>query len=129
MKHIWLVGLLFLFIGTTAAAQADIFNPMRDAIKAGNAKELAKHFNQSVDLNLEGNTSIYSKTQAEIVIRDFFQKHPKSDFAIVHTGSSKGGLQFAIGRFVSGGQNYSVLMRVRQVGEVFLIHEISFVKE
>lgn len=110
-------------------AQADIFAPMKAAIKGGDAKELAKHFNQSVDINLEGNVNAYSKTQAEFVLRDFFKKHPVTDFTVVHTGSSKGGLLFAIGNYLSGQEKYSVLMRVKQVADTNLIHEISFVKE
>lgn len=112
-----------------ALAQAEIFSPMKDAIKAGDATQLTKTFAQSVDINLEGNISTYSKAQSEFVLKEFFKKHPVSDFSIVHMGSSKGGLQFAIGRYLTGKDSYNVLMRVRQVGEDYLVHEISFVKE
>jgi hypothetical protein len=106
-----------------------IFVPMKDAVKAGDASELAKYLNTSIDLNLEGEVSTYSKAQAEFVLRDFFKKHTPDDFSIVHTGSSKGGLQFAIGKYQSGADNYNVLMRVREVNKAFLIHEMSFTKE
>ncbi len=112
-----------------ANAQSEIFNPMKEAIKASDAGALVKTFAPSVDLNLEGNINSYSKAQSEFVLKDFFKKHPVSDFSIVHMGSSKGGLQFAIGRYLSGKDSYNVLMRVRQVGEDYLVHEISFVKE
>lgn len=110
-------------------AQADIFTPVRDAIKAGSAKEAVKSFNQSLDINLEGEINTYSKTQSEFVLRDFFKKHPPTDFTIVHTGSSKGGLQYAIGNYKSNGETYNVLIRVKQAGNTYLVHEISFVKE
>lgn len=110
-------------------AQPEIFNPARDAIKKGDATQLVKTFAVSVDINVEGNISTYSKTQSEFVLKEFFKKHPVSDFAIMHTGSSKGGLQFAVGRYLTGGEVYTVLIRVRQVGEPYLVHEISFVKE
>jgi Domain of unknown function (DUF4783) len=125
-----LVG-LFLMVSSafSVLGQSEIFEPIKDVIKAGSAKEMVKFLNQSVDINLEGNVSNYSKTQAEFILRDFFKKHVPSDFSIVHTGSSKGGLQFAIGRYVSGSDSYNVLMRVKEVNGVNLIHEISFVKE
>lgn len=110
-------------------AQGDIFAPMKDALKAGSAKELVKYLNQSVDINMEGNVSTYSKAQAEFVFRDFFKKHPVNDFNIVHTGSSKGGLQFAIGRYLGTGESYNVLIRLKDVDGSNLIHEINFVKE
>jgi hypothetical protein len=122
------VGLLSLAFGV-AQAQSTIFDPMKEALKAGSARELVKYVNQSVDINLNGNINTYSKTQAEFVLRDFFKKHSVSDFKIVHTGSSKGGLQFAIGRYVAIGESYNVLIRVKEVENTHLIHEISFVKE
>ena len=112
-----------------AWGQGDIFAPMKEALKAGSAKELVKYLNQSVDINLEGNVSTYSKAQAEFVFRDFFKKHPVTDFNIVHTGSSKGGLQFAIGRYLGTGESYNVLIRLKEVEGANLIHEINFVKE
>ncbi|MBA4144150.1 MAG: hypothetical protein C0523_00185, partial [Cytophaga sp.] len=111
------------------AQQAELFNPMKDALKTGNAKEVVKFFNTSVDMDIEGTVDSYSKTQAEFVLRDFFKKHPPTDFNIVHTGSSKGGLQYAIGRYNSNGENYNVMLRVKEVNKVNLIHEINFVKE
>ncbi len=102
---------------------------MKNALKTGNAKEVIKFFNTSVDMNVEGNVDTYSKAQAEFVLRDFFKKHPPTDFNIVHTGSSKGGLQFAIGRYTSSSDSYNVLLRVKEVEGVNLIHEINFVKE
>ncbi len=116
-------------LGTQAWSQPEIFNPAKEAIKKGDATALVKAFAVSVDINLEGNINTYSKAQSEFVLKEFFKKHPVTDFAIMHTGSSKGGLQFAVGRYLTGGEVYTVLIRVRQVGEPYLVHEISFVKE
>ncbi|WHZ07512.1 MAG: hypothetical protein OJF59_001265 [Cytophagales bacterium] len=126
MKYLLLAGgLLFSLV---VQAQT-IFLPMRDAVKSGNSSELVKYFNTSVDLNLEGEVNTYSKAQAEFVLRDFFKKHPPTDFTIVHSGASKAGLQFAIGKFKSGNDSFVVLMRVREVQKTYLIHEMSFTKE
>ena len=124
-----LVWLLVIFAGNEAIAQADIFAPFKEVIKAGNSKDMVKFLNQSVDMNLDGEVNTYSKAQAEFALRDFFKKHPAKDFSIVHTGSSKGGLQFAIGRYLSNSESYSALIRVKEVEGSYLIHEINFVKE
>jgi Domain of unknown function (DUF4783) len=125
----WIFTVVFLLLSHLMWAQADIFEPMKDALKAGSAKELAKNLNQSVDINLEGEVNTYSKAQAEFVLRDFFKKYPSSDFTIEHTGSSKSGLQYAIGNYKSNNDQFNVLIRVKQAANVYLIHEISFVKE
>jgi hypothetical protein len=132
IKEYYRILLFFMvlgFSGSQAFAQDDIFAPFKEVIKAGNSKDMVKFLNQSVDMNLDGEVNTYSKAQAEFALRDFFKKHPPKDFSIVHTGSSKGGLQFAIGRYLSNGESYSALIRVKQVGESYLIHEINFVKE
>lgn len=128
-RRLVLAGLFWLVSTMGVLAQSDIFAPMKDAIKAGNAKELAKYFNQSVDVTLDGEANTYSRAQAEFVLRDFFKKYPPSEFTIVHTGSSKGGLQYAIGNFKSSTAQFNTLLRVKQADNVYLIHEISFVKE
>src|SRR5882672_2458987 len=97
MKRTVLLMVFSSVFSLNLSAQTEIFAPMKDALKAGSAKELVKYLNTSVEINMEGNSSNYSKAQAEFVFRDFFKKHPVTDFNILHTGSSKGGLQFAIG--------------------------------
>ncbi|MBL7864608.1 MAG: DUF4783 domain-containing protein [Cyclobacteriaceae bacterium] len=129
MRRLATIGILWVVAATAGVAQPEIFNPVRDAIKSNDATALVKSFAVSVDINLEGNINTYSKAQSEFLLKDFFKKHPVTDFTIVHTGSSKGGLQFAIGRYLSANESYNVLIRVRQVGEPYLVHEISFVKE
>lgn len=132
IRSIYPIILIFLAVGLAevkVAAQDTIFAPFKEVIKAGNSKDMVKFLNQSVDMNLDGEVNTFSKAQAEFALRDFFKKHPPKDFSIVHTGSSKGGLQFAIGRYLSNGESYSALIRVKEVEEAYLIHEINFVKE
>ena len=129
MRKKWAFTVILILTWQFTLAQEDIFAPIRDAIKTGSAKEAVKSFNQSLDINLEGEINTYSKTQSEFVLRDFFKKHPPTDFTIVHTGASKGGLQYAIGNMKSNNETYNVLIRVKQSGNTYLVHEISFVKE
>jgi hypothetical protein len=72
----WVFTFVFVLISQLLWAQADIFAPMKDALKAGSAKELVKHVNQSVDINLEGEVNTYSKAQSEFVLRDFLKSTP-----------------------------------------------------
>lgn len=128
MKN-WLFLVLLGVATTQAVAQAEWHGPIREAIKAGDAKALVRHFNTSIEIKLDGNVSSFSKTQGEFVMRDFFKNSPPANFTIMHTGASKGGLQYAIGRYESGGNSYIVVIRVKDVGGQLLIHEMSFVKE
>lgn len=128
-KWSFLVVIVALWGPLGAFAQEDVVAQVKETIKAGSAKELVKYFNQSVDVTLDANTQTYSKTQAEFVLRDFFKQHPPSDFSIVHQGSSKGGLPYAIGQYKSNTESYRVFIKIKTVSKAQLVHEISFSKE
>jgi hypothetical protein len=125
---ILVLAILFLR-AASVFGQTDVVGQVKDAIKAGSAKELSKYLNQSVDVTIESKVETYSKAQAEFVFRDFFKQHPATEFSIIHQGSSKGGQPFAIGQYKSGTDTYRVFMKIKTVGNLQLVHEISFVKE
>jgi hypothetical protein len=131
MKIIRYVGLVFWLLAFTGAmAQSNtVVDQVKETIKAGSAKELAKYLSASVDVTIEGKPNNYSKAQAEFVLRDFFKANPPSEFSIIHQGSSKGGQPFAIGQYKSGGSIFRVWMKLKTSGNQSLIQEISFVKE
>lgn len=116
-------------INPALAQNNEVVDQVKEAIKAGSAKELSKHLSQTIDVTIDGKLQNYSKAQAEFVLRDFFKAHPPSDFSIIHQGSSKGGQPFAIGKYVSGSDQYRVWMKIKAVNKDQLIHEISFVKQ
>lgn len=123
-----IVGLC-LMASHTVFAQNEIFNPIKDVLKTGNAKEVSRYLSQSVEIGVDGNLNTYSKAQAEFVLRDFFKKHPPTDFNIIHTGESKTHQPYAIGRYQSSTENYSLLVRTKDVNGQNLIQELTFQKE
>lgn len=58
------------------------------AFKTGNATKIASYFGENVDLSILENESLYSKSQAEQILKNFFVKHKPSEFTIVHKGKS-----------------------------------------
>lgn len=129
---IFLLGIVCgftLLMTNVAKGQGEIINDVKEAIKTGSSKEIAKFLNQNVDVTLEGEMQSYSKTQAEYVLKDFFKNNPPSSFTIVHQGASKGGLPYAIGQYMSKDDTYRVWLRIKNTSNKYLIHEISFIKE
>ncbi|MTI38771.1 DUF4783 domain-containing protein [Fulvivirga lutimaris] len=127
-KYIWTLMILFT-ANTIVFGQGEIIDDVKNAIKTGSSKELTKFLNNNVDVTIDGNVESYSKTQAEFALRDFFKNNPPSSFTIVHQGSSKGGLPYAIGQYLTNNETYRVWMRIKQTDGRYLIHEISFIKE
>lgn len=129
MKRVLIVGMLVLGFLPGWAQSGNLVDLVKESIKAGSAKELAKHLNTSVDVTIDGKPETYSRAQAEFVLRDFFKVNPPSEFNIIHQGSSKGGQPFAIGQYKSGDNTFRVWMKIKVSGNQSFVQEISFVKE
>lgn len=67
------------------------------ALGTGNAKELALHFIPNIDLTVGGASDVYSKAQAEQILRRFFDENPPSGMVVEHQGQSKLGDRYYIG--------------------------------
>lgn len=117
------------FIAQTAFSQSPVINNVRAALKAGSAKELVKNFNNTVELNFDGEKSSYSRTQAEFVLKDFFKKYPPSDFEYIHQGSSQQGLTYVIGKYSFEGGSFRVLMYIKKISDSYLVDLIDFSRE
>ena len=72
LKRLVVLGLIF-FIYLQGAAQIDVIRSVENALKSSSSKELVKYLNQTIELNLDGEISNYTKTQAEYVLREFFK--------------------------------------------------------
>ena len=125
-------GLVLLFWVSSfyeANAQNDVINNVRTAIKAGSSKELVKSFNNMVELNFEGAKSNYSKSQAELVMKEFFKKYPPQDFQYIHKGSSKEGLTYVIGKYDYESGSFRVWILIKKLGDNYVVELINFNKE
>ncbi len=87
---------------------ADIPDDVAAAIRTGDAHKVAGYFADNVDLKVLEQENIYSKAQAELILDDFFVKHPVKGFTIVHKSVPKNDSQFAIGTLETTNGKYRV---------------------
>jgi len=95
------------------------------AIKSGNASGLAKYFDERVDISLPDKSDTYSRTQAEIIIKDFFNTKGVVSFEVKHKGE-QGGAQFCVGELKTRQGSYRTHLFMRQRGDRQLLQEIRF---
>jgi ribosome biogenesis GTPase A len=101
MNTILTILLFFNLIQPPTESFLDISDDVASAMKTGNASNVAKFFPANVDLKVLNKEDVYSKAQAELILKDFFAKNPIKSFAVIHKGTSKNGDQFAIGTYES----------------------------
>ena len=128
IKIIALILLVGLFANSSFAQEED-FDQIVKIVKSGNAKELVKKFASSVELNINGEEATYSRSQAEAVLKDFFDKNPPSLFELSHRGESKGGLPYAIGELQSKDVTFRVWIRLAKSSGRYFVSEMSFLEE
>jgi len=126
-----LLTVIILGIATFANAHPifDIPPKIFDAMKVGNAVEIAKHFNSSVELVILDKEDVYSKQQAEQILKSFFEKNKIKNFSLLHQGG-KEGAQYAIGNLETvSGKAYRVYFLVKESGGKPLIHQMRIEEE
>jgi len=106
----------------------DIPNDIAIAFKVGTAKELSRFFNENLELEVEEKESIYSRSQAERIMDNFFTKYPPKNFKFVHKGGKKEA-QYAIGKLITFNGNFRVYMLLKTKNGKKLIHQLRIEKE
>ena len=96
----------------------------------GSAKELAKNFDSFIDLDIGIKKGTFSSSQAEFILKDFFQLNPAVSYQYIHQGGSSSGSQrYAIGKYNTNHGSYRVLIRIKKVSGVDKLYNLSFTKE
>lgn len=121
---------LILFVGLLFSQGGEdlTVKDIGTALKAGSSKELIKFCNKTVEIKINGESSNYSTTQAEVILKNFFLKNPPKEFNYIHQGTSEG-LKYTIGRYTYEGGAFRVVMFIKKIGDKYLIDTLNFSKE
>jgi hypothetical protein len=129
-RGFWLITLcLFSLAISPVNGQNEVINNVRDALKTGSSRELSTHFNNTVEISINGEKASYSRNQAEFVLKDFFSKYPPQGFRYVHQGSSKEGLKYTVGTYTHDRGEFRVFMLIKQFGSSYMVDKIDFNQE
>ncbi|MFD2035094.1 DUF4783 domain-containing protein [Belliella marina] len=118
------IGTLSLITIAASSENEVIFT----SFKNGSSRELARFFDNGIELNINGYQGEYSKNQAELVIRDFFKKYPPENFEIIHEGFSGEQIKHYIGTYTSLGESYRILLRGKLQQEEYRIYSLEIIK-
>jgi hypothetical protein len=128
MKNIFVYSFLpalCISLNVFASPEQDINN----ALKAGNYSQISAYFKESVELNLPGNEGLYSKAQAELILKAFFAKNSPKNFSAKHGGESKDGSKFNIGTLETSNGTFRTYFFLKKEGESLIIKELRIEKE
>jgi nitrogenase subunit NifH len=100
---------LFLF----SFGVKDINDDITNSLKQGNASELVKSFSEKIAIKVLNQEDLLSKSQAQALIEDFFNKHKVKNYQTTHTSIVNSNQQFITGflETVNGRYRISILVR------------------
>ncbi|MBC7848592.1 MAG: DUF4783 domain-containing protein, partial [Chitinophagaceae bacterium] len=120
----WAIGVLALFFVSFTPYSYSI-EEVVGAMKNGNATQLAKYFDERIDISLPGKNDNYSKSQGELILKDFFNNNEVRDFQIKHKGENNGS-QFCFGVLQTKNGNYRTKLYMKQKGDRQVLQEVGF---
>jgi len=95
------------------------------AVKSGNAAQIARFFDNTVEISMPDKSNSYSKSQAEIILKDFFANNPVKSFDVIHKGQNAGS-QYCIGTLVTKTRSFRTTLYMKQKGDLQVLQELRF---
>ncbi len=121
-----------IFSLNTAKAQQLVSTSIaeiKNAMLAANSNQLARLFDETVEISFDGDKTDYSRVQAEFVMRDFFQRNAPRNFRYLHKSNAKNGLLYAVAEYDSLSSAYRIYVVIREKDTEYYIHTIDISKK
>jgi hypothetical protein len=113
------------FRSIQAQSPQDVMKSIEAAIKNKDAVQLSQFFNKELEITLLDYEKVCSKSQAQLVVKDFFSKNPLSKFNLIHVGGS-GDAWYGMGLYESVNSQFDTNVFIKKYGAVYLIDRIRF---
>ena len=123
MKHFFTMAALAIFL-TSFVKYAGIDDVIA-AMKTGNSAAVAKFFDNSVEITMPEKSNSYSKSQGELVLKDFFASNPVKGFEVIHKGENAGS-QYCIGTLQTKNGTYRTTIFMKKKEDKQVLQELRF---
>ncbi len=101
----------------------EVTREIASALDKGNARDVAKHFGNTIDLKIPGNEGTFSRNQAELILRNFFTRQLPESFSIEHQGPSRDGSVYVIGMYTSKtGKTFRTYFLLKRISDQMVLH-------
>ncbi len=120
---------LFIISISSFAFTLDVIDDIASAIRSGNPKNISNYFIENVDLKVIEQEDVYSKQQAEMILKDFFGKHPVKSYTVAHKSEAKNGSQYVIGTLDTSNGKFRIYFLIKNTGAQTLIQQFRIETE
>ncbi len=122
--------LVFLaFLSFSVFSQNTVpYAKIEKSFELNHAKEIVSFGKDKMLINILGKEGVYSKSQATLVLGDFFKRKPGSQFQFHFKSKASSDGSFAIGKYVSKGEEFRVTIHFKKIGDSFKIESLTIEK-
>lgn len=116
-----------VFISTLFTAQAqtpDIIDDVFALLKTSDTKEISKHFASTVELTILTEEDVYSKVQAELILKNFLDKHQPEAVKIIHRLNSNPNYRFGVALLSTSNGSFRTSFSMKNTAGRFQITEM-----
>jgi hypothetical protein len=124
----FIIALLSSFI-LSLPFQGIPYTKIDTAFDQKNAEAIVSLAKEKVLMNVLGKEGAYSKSQAILVLKDFFNGKSAGNFNFTFKGTNSASGTFAIGSYVCSNVNYRITMHFKMSGEEYKIESITIEKD
>jgi len=115
---------VFVDKSTFIVSIKDLKTAVETGFETANAKLIAQHFATNVDISLIGKENLYSKSQAEQVLKTFFLENKPSWFTIIHQGKASN-TEYYIGSLETEKGKFRITVNVKLVTKKEFISHLT----
>ncbi|MBS3914024.1 MAG: DUF4783 domain-containing protein [Bacteroidetes bacterium] len=94
----------------------------------GNSESISAYFNSSIQLTTPGKEGVYSRSQAKMILSDFFSANAPTQATLKTKGNSENGAQFVLLNLITSEGTFKVNIFYRGSGNNVKIHELKIEK-
>jgi hypothetical protein len=123
MKHFFTLSILAGLIQAFSLTYS--IDDVVVAIRSGNATQVSRFFDNSIEISMPDKSNSYSKSQGELILKDFFQNNIVRGFELIHKGENSGS-QYCIGTLLTSNGAYRTTIFMKQKGSLQVLQEIRF---
>ena len=123
-----LISFLLGFFALGSVVFAQIPDAIVVSIQNGNDVSLSAFFNENVELVVESHDDVYSKSQAQQIVAEFFKLNKPKQFKIIHDGG-KEDARYAIGSLVTANGTFRVYFLLKSKNNNSYIHQLRIEKQ
>ncbi len=115
---------ILLILPSVAMVQPANVDSITKAIKTGNVEQLARYFDDNVEIAIMGD--VYDKSDAKAALQRFFKQHKPQKFDTKHKGVSKGkSSEYIIGDLVTQDESYRLYLQMKVENGTYVVEELQ----